>query len=59
MEYLHRTPENLRPTFYILKERSRTIILNLGYDFIEFKRKFKKDLNRLKYHLPRITVYSK
>ena len=59
MEYIHRTPEDLRPTFYIQKERSRTIILKLGYDFIEFKRKFKKDLNRLKYYLPRITFNSK
>lgn len=58
MDYIQRTPDELRPTLFNLKERSRTIVLNLGYDFIELKRKFKKDLNRLKYRLPSINLYS-
>lgn len=58
MDYMHRTPEDLRPMYYIIKDRSRAIILNLGYDFIEFKRKFKKEVNQLKYRLPSINLYS-
>ncbi len=54
MDYLNRTPENLSPSIYNFKERSRRIILNLGYDYIRLKRNLKKDLNRLKYRLPNI-----
>ena len=58
MDYMQRAPEDKIPMYYIIKDRSRAIILNLGYDFIEFKRKFKKDLNQLKYRLPSINLYS-
>lgn len=58
MDYIHRTPEELRPMHYIIKERSRAIILKLGYNFIEFKRKFKKDMNQLKNRLLGINLYN-
>jgi hypothetical protein len=57
MDYLHTKQNEDISTFYILKERSRRSILNLGYDFIEFKRSFKKEVYRLKYRLPSFNLY--
>jgi len=57
MDYLNSKNENIfTTTFSTLKERSRANILSLGYDFIDFKRNFRKNLNRLKYRLPSITL---
>jgi hypothetical protein len=59
MKHTKKTNENiLHSKFYMIKERSRKSILNLGYDFIDFKRNLKRDLNRLKYRLPSITIYN-
>jgi len=57
MDYLNNKQENkLQLWFNNFKERSRSNFLSIGYDFVHFKHNFKKDISRLKYRLPSITL---
>ena len=57
MNYLIGISENNQLSkFDILKERLRIKLLNLGYDYINYRRGILKNANRFTYNLRSITI---